>query len=233
MDTSTALGGLLTLASVLLAALLLTPLLGRYIFAVMEGHRTWLTPIVGPFERLIYRAAGIDPTREQGWKSYAMSFGVFTLVSIVALYLLQRVQDLLPLNPTGAASVAPELAFNTAVSFATTTDWQNYAGETGVSYLTQMAGLTVQNFVAAAAGLAAAVAHRARPRVAPERGLGNFWVDMTRATLYVLLPIAVDRRDLPGRRRACPRRWPARRRSPRSRARPRRWLHRPHRHRRT
>jgi K+-transporting ATPase ATPase A chain len=184
------LAGLLTLTTVLLAVLLLTPFIGGFIHAVMEGRRTWLTPILGPAERAIYRVAGIDPNEGQGWKAYAGSLGVFTLASVVLLYLLQRLQSILPLNPTGAGAVEPALAFNTAVSFATTTNWQNYAGETGVSHLTQMAGLTVQNFAAAGAGLAAAVA-LGRALGSRREQIGNFWVDLTRATLYVLVPISV------------------------------------------
>ena len=182
--------GLLTLASVLLAVFVLTPPLGGYIHAAMEGRPTRLTPIVGPIERAIYRVARIDPGAEQGWKAYAISLFTFTFASIAVLYLLQRLQGALPLNPSGAGPVPPELAFNTAVSFSTTTDWQNYAGETGVSHLTQMVGLTVQNFVAAAAGLAGAVAV-ARALGSRRALLGNFWVDLTRATLYVLVPISL------------------------------------------
>lgn len=184
------LSAILTLATVLLAVLALTPPVGRLIHDAMEGRPTPLTPIVGPVERAIFRVARIDPTAEQGWKAYAASFGAFTVASVVLLYLVQRLQGDLPLNPTGAGPVAPELAFNTAVSFATTTNWQNYAGETGVSHLTQMVGLTVQNFVAAAGGLAAAVAV-ARAFGSRRTQIGNFWVDLTRATLYVLLPISV------------------------------------------
>jgi K+-transporting ATPase ATPase A chain len=182
--------GLLTLGSVLLAVLVLTPVVGSYIHAAMEGRPTRLTPIVGPIERAVYRVARTDPSAEQGWSAYTVSLLVFTFVSVVALYLLQRLQGLLPLNPTGAGAVAPELAFNTAVSFSTTTDWQNYAGETGVSHLTQMTGLAVQNFVAAAGGLAAAVAV-ARALGSRRTTIGNFWVDLTRATLYVLLPVSI------------------------------------------
>ena len=184
------LSGLLTLASVMLAVFLLTPLLGGLIHAALEGRRTLLTPIVGPVERVIYRLAGVDPSREQGWKAYSVSFITFTFASIAILYVLQRLQGALPLNPTGAANVAPDLAFNTAVSFSTTTDWQNYAGETGASHLVQMAGLTVQNFVAAAGGLAAAIA-LARALSSRRTRIGNFWVDLTRGTLYVLLPISL------------------------------------------
>jgi K+-transporting ATPase ATPase A chain len=181
---------LLTLVTVLVAVVLITPSLGSYIYAAMEGRPTRLTPILGPVERAVYRVARIDPSVEQGWKAYAASLGVFTLVSVVFIYLLQRFQGFLPLDPTGAGAVAPDLAFNTAVSFATTTNWQNYAGETGVSHLTQMAGLTVQNFVAAGGGLAAAVAV-ARALGSRQSEIGNFWTDLTRATIYVLLPISV------------------------------------------
>jgi potassium-transporting ATPase potassium-binding subunit len=182
--------GILTLATVMLAVLALTPPLGGYIHAAMEGRPTVLSPFLGPIERGIYRVTRIDPQEMQSWRAYTASLLVFTFVSIAALYLIQRFQGVLPLNPTGAGPVAPELAFNTAVSFSTTTDWQNYAGETGVSQLTQMMGLTVQNFLAAAGGLAAAAAV-ARGLGSRRSLLGNFWVDLTRATLYVLLPISV------------------------------------------
>ena len=181
--------GILTLATVMLTVLALTPPVGGYIHAAMEGHHNVLSPFLRPVERTIYRLAGIDPGEMQSWKAYTASLLVFTFVSIAALYLIQRLQGSLPLNPTGAGAVAPELAYNTAVSFSTTTDWQNYAGETGVSQLTQMMGLTVQNFLAAAGGLAAAAAV-ARGLGSRLHLLGNFWVDLTRATLYVLLPIS-------------------------------------------
>jgi Potassium-transporting ATPase A subunit len=173
---------LLTLTSVVLAVFLLTPPIGRLIYAAMEGQPTPLSPIVRPVERAIYRVARLDPDEEQDWRGYAASVVVFTVVSVLALFLLQVYQASLPLNPTGAGPVPPDLAVNTAVSFATTTNWQNYAGETGVSHFTQMAGLTVQNFVAAAAGLATAVA-LARALGSRRSRIGNFWVDVTRATL--------------------------------------------------
>lgn len=182
--------GILTLTTVMVVVLALTPSIGAYIHAAMEGRPNALTPVLRPIERGIYGATRIDATEMQSWKAYAASLLVFTFVSIVALYFIQRFQGVLPLNPTGAGPVAPELAFNTAVSFSTTTDWQNYAGETGVSQLTQMMGLTVQDYVAAAGGLAAAAAV-ARGLGSRRTLLGNFWVDLTRATLYVLLPISV------------------------------------------
>jgi K+-transporting ATPase ATPase A chain len=142
-------------------------------------------------ERGIYRAAGIDPSREQGWKGYAAALLVFSLLSILVLYVLQRAQAALPLNPTGAPAVPPDLALNTAVSFVTNTNWQNYSGESTMAHLTQAAGLGVQNFLSAAAGLAVAIAmvRGITRRTSPT--IGSFWADLTRSTLYVLLPIAL------------------------------------------
>jgi potassium-transporting ATPase potassium-binding subunit len=177
---------------VLLAAVVaLTPPLGAYIARVMSGERTFLQPALGPIERLVYRSLRLRPEREQTWKAYARSLLVFSLASIVALYLLQRVQGLLPLNPDGFGAVDPYLALNTAVSFVTNTNWQNYLGEQTMSHLTQMAGLAVQNFVSAGVGLAVAVALiRGLTRRRAER-IGNFWVDLTRGVLFVLLPLSV------------------------------------------
>jgi len=181
----------LTLVITLLAALLLaTPLIGGYMAAVLEGERTLLSPVLRPVEGGIYRLAGIDPGREQRWSRYTLSMLAFSFASIAALYLLQRLQTFLPLNPTAAPAVSPALAFNTAVSFVTNTNWQNYAGETTMSHLTQMAGLTVQNFVSAAVGIAVAIALvRGLVRRSADT-IGNFWVDLVRTTLYVLLPLA-------------------------------------------
>jgi K+-transporting ATPase ATPase A chain len=182
--------GLLTLAALFAAVLLATPFLGRYMANVLEGHRTIMSPLVGPVERGIYRVAGIDPEREQGWRSYAISVLVFSFASIVLLYLQQRFQAGLPLNPTGVGPVPEDLALNTAVSFTTNTNWQNYSGESTMAHLTQAAGLAVQNFASAAVGIAIAIAlvrgivRRTSPTI------GNFWADLTRSTLYVLLPIA-------------------------------------------
>lgn len=178
----------ITLAAAILVA---TPLVGGYMASVLEGRPTLLSPVLAPVERAAYRLAGIDPTREQGWSRYAVSVVLFSVASMLLLYLLQRLQGALPLNPTAAAAVSPELAFNTAVSFVTNTNWQNYAGETTMAHLTQMAGLTVQNFASAAVGIAVAIA-LVRGLVRRESAtIGNFWADLLRATLYILLPIAL------------------------------------------
>ena len=177
----------LTLALVLAAALPLS----RLIDAVYAGRRNYLSPVLGPVERGFYRLAGVDPAREQGWLVYTLSMLAFSLVGFVSLYALQRLQNLLPLNPQRFGAVPPDLAFNTAISFVTNTNWQNYGGETTMSHLTQMLGLTVHNFLSAATGLAMAFALvRAFARSSAET-VGNFWVDMTRVALYVLLPLAI------------------------------------------
>jgi K+-transporting ATPase ATPase A chain len=177
---------------VLLAAVVaLTPPLGAYIARVMSGERTFLQPVLGPVERVVYRGLRLRPDREQTWKAYARSLLLFSLASIVVLYALQRVQGLLPLNPDGFGAVDPYLALNTAVSFVTNTNWQNYLGEQTMSHLTQMAGLAVQNFVSAGVGLAVAVALiRGLTRRRAET-IGNFWVDLTRGVVFVLLPLSV------------------------------------------
>jgi K+-transporting ATPase ATPase A chain len=182
---------LLLLASIVGVAVLVAPFLGRYMARVLGGERTVLAPVLGPVERGIYRLAGIDPTREQGWRAYAVALLVFSLACIAWLYLLQRIQAGLPLNPTGAPAVPEDLAFNTAVSFVTNTNWQNYSGEVAMSHLTQAAGLAVQNFVSAAVGIAIAVALIRGIVRRQAATLGNFWADIVRATLYVLLPISI------------------------------------------
>jgi potassium-transporting ATPase potassium-binding subunit len=175
----------------LLAVVVLTPPLGAYIARVMSGERTFLAPVLGPVERLVYRSLRLHPDREQAWKAYARSLLIFSLASIVGLYVLQRIQGLLPVNPDGFGAVDPYLALNTAVSFATNTNWQNYVGEATMSHLTQMAGLAVQNFVSAGVGLAVAVALiRGLTRRRAET-IGNFWVDLTRGVLFVLLPLSI------------------------------------------
>src|SRR2546428_5811023 len=160
--------------------------------AVMEGRRTWLSPILSPCERLIYRICGISPDQEQRWTKYAASLLAFSAASGLLLYLLQRAQGLLPLNPRHfAGNVTPDLAFNTAWSFVSNTNWQAYTGESTLSYFVQMAGLTVQNFASAAAGLSIAVAlTRGFARRSADT-IGNFWADLTRATLYILLPPSI------------------------------------------
>ena len=167
----------------------LTKPLGWYMARVFAGERTVLRPILGPVERTLYRIAGVDPKKEQSWLDYAFSFLAFNLFGILALYGLQRLQLLLPFNPQAITAVSPDLSLNTAISFTTNTSWQSYAGETTLSYLSQMTGITVQSFLSAASGIAVAFAlirGFARRRSST---IGNFWADMVRATLYVLLPI--------------------------------------------
>ena len=165
--------------------------LGSYITSVFAGERTLLSPLLAPVERGLYRVSGIRSDQEQHWLGYAMAMVVFHMVGFVFLYGLIRLQPLLPLNPDGMGAVAPDLAFNTAVSFVTNTDWQNYGGETTMSYLVQMLGLTVQNFLSAATGIALAVAMIRGFARASAKSLGSFWVDVTRCTLYILLPLCI------------------------------------------
>jgi K+-transporting ATPase ATPase A chain len=170
--------------------LLLTRPLGAYMARVYRG-RVALERGLGWLERLIYRAGGDRAADEMGWKAYALAMLAFNIVGLFAVYLLQRLQGVLPLNPQGMAAVSPDSSFNTAVSFATNTNWQGYGGESTMSYLTQMLALTVQNFVSAASGMATMVALvRGFARHSAET-IGNFWVDMTRGTLYILLPLSV------------------------------------------
>jgi K+-transporting ATPase ATPase A chain len=166
------------------------PPLGRYMARVYEGGPSRLDRLFGPLERFIYRACGIDPEREQRWNVYAVSLLAFSAVSVFVVYALQRVQTDLPFNPTKMANVAPALSFNTAVSFMTNTNWQSYGGEATLSHLTQMVGLTVQQFVSAAAGLAVMAALIRGLSRAGTRTVGNFWVDLIRTVLRILLPIA-------------------------------------------
>ena len=171
--------------------LLLTRPLGGYLNNVLAGRRTLLSPVLLPVERGFYRLAGIDPAEEQSWWVYARAMVVFHIVGFAFLYLLLRLQDLLPLNPQGMSAVPPDLAGNTAVSFLTNTNWQSYGGETTMSYLSQMAGLSVQNFLSAATGIALAVALVRGFARTETKAIGNFWADMVRATLYVLLPFCL------------------------------------------
>jgi K+-transporting ATPase ATPase A chain len=165
--------------------------LGDYMTRVFAGERTFLSPVLVPIERGLYALAGTSEREEQRWTSYAFAMLAFNLAGLLLLYGLQRMQGMLPLNPAGMTAVGPELSFNTAISFVANTNWQNYGGESTMSYLTQMAGLTVQNFVSAATGMAIAVALIRAFSRASGKALGNFWVDMTRATLYILLPICI------------------------------------------
>lgn len=183
--------GWLQISLFFLAVLLVIKPLGLYMARVFSGERTFLSPVLGRVERDLYRVSGITPEKEQSWLGYTLAMLAFSLAGFLALYTMLRLQAYLPQNPQGFPGVPSDLAFNTAVSFVTNTNWQNYGGETTMSHFSQMAGLTVQNFLSAATGMALAVAVTralARSKVAT---LGNFWVDMTRATLYVLLPLAI------------------------------------------
>ena len=170
--------------------------LGAYMTRVFNGERTVLSPVLAPVERWLYRAAGIDARQEQTWLGYAGAMVVFNLAGFVLLYAILRLQAVLPLNPADQGAVAPDLAFNTATSFVTNTNWQSYGGETTLSYLSQMLGLTHQNFVSAASGIAVAVAVIRGFARASTKTLDSFWVDMTRATLYLLLPLCLDRKSV-------------------------------------
>jgi len=183
--------GVLQLVVYLVVLLVLAKPLGAYMARVYEGRRIGLDRALGWLERLIYRMSGISPRAEMGWKTYALTMLIFNLAGVLAVYALQRLQGVLPLNPAGLGAVSPDSSFNTAVSFATNTNWQGYGGETTMSYLTQTLALTVQNFVSAATGMAVAAALiRGFARRSAET-IGNFWVDLTRTTLYILLPLSL------------------------------------------
>ncbi len=171
--------------------LLVTKPLGLYLVAVLERGRTWLDPVVGPVERATYRLCGIDPDREQDWFGYTVSLLAFSLVGLVFTYLLLRGQGRLPLNPQHLPGLPPHLAFNTAVSFTTNTNWQSYGGETTLSYFSQMVALTIHNFTSAAAGIAVAAALVRGIARHSARTIGNFWADLVRTTYYVLVPLSV------------------------------------------
>jgi potassium-transporting ATPase potassium-binding subunit len=175
----------------LAAILAVTVPLGRFMTRVFNRERTWLDPALRPLERLIYRSTTVDETREMRWTEYAMAMLLFSVVSMLVLYLMQRVQQWLPWNPQGFGAVPPELAFNTAASFTTNTNWQAYSGESTMSYLTQMAGLAYHNFVSAATGIALAIAFIRGIAQKEKNTIGNFWVDLVRCTLWVLLPFCI------------------------------------------
>ncbi|MEQ1771645.1 MAG: potassium-transporting ATPase subunit KdpA [Devosia sp.] len=182
--------GWLQIGLMVVAVALAVKPLGLYMASVFDGKRNLLTPIIGPVERLFYAISGVDRGKEQGWLGYTLAMLAFSIAGFVSLYLILRFQNMLPLNPQSFAGLAPDLAFNTAVSFVTNTNWQSYVGETTMSHFSQMAGLTVHNFLSAATGIALAVALTRAFARSSVTTIGNFWVDMTRATLYVLLPIA-------------------------------------------
>lgn len=165
--------------------------LGSYMAYVYQGERTFLTRVLSPVERFIYRLLGVRADDEMDWKTYAIAMLIFNFAGLVLVYLLQRTQGSLPLNPQTLGAVSPDLAFNTAVSFATNTNWQSYSGETTLSYLTQMLGLTVQNFVSAATGMAILMALIRGILRHTARTVGSFWVDLTRGVLYILLPLSL------------------------------------------
>ncbi len=165
--------------------------LGTYMANVYAGQRMFLHPVLEPVERLIYRLAGVPANQEMNWKLYALTVMLFNILGLLVVYLLQRTQNFLPLNPQGLAAVTPDSAWNTAVSFATNTNWQGYGGETTMSYLTQMLALAVQNFVSAATGMAVMVALIRGIARHTTQDIGSFWVDLTRSTLYILLPLSL------------------------------------------
>ncbi len=183
--------GWLQIAIFCVVIIAITRPLGGYMTRVFNGERTFLHPVLRPIERAVYWCCGVDETKEQSWLIYAVAMLLFSIAGFVVLYALQRFQDVLPFNPQGQSAVEQSLAFNTALSFITNTNWQSYVPETTMGYLVQMAGLTVHNFLSAATGIAMAVAvirGFARREV---KAIGNFWVDLTRCTLYVLLPISI------------------------------------------
>ena len=182
---------IIQVAIYVVALLALAYPLGQYMARVYTGTATLAGRVIGPVERLFYRLAGVDPEKEQDWKGYTLGVLLFSLISTLALYLLQRAQAGLPLNPDGVEAVGPEVSFNTAASFVSNTNWQAYGGETTMSYLTQMVGLTVQNFVSAAVGMAVLVALVRGITRKQVSEIGNFWVDLTRSTLYILLPSSI------------------------------------------
>lgn len=186
----TAVGWLQAAVVFALVCVMVKPL-GAYMARVFEGERVFLSPALAPLERGLYRVCRIDPAREMGWKTYAFAVVAFSLVSFAYLYVLLRTQAFLPLNPQGFGNLAPDLAWNTAVSFMTNTNWQFYSGESTMSYLSQMAGLGWHMFVSAGTGMAIAIALMRGLARRSASTIGNFWVDLTRAVLYVLLPIAV------------------------------------------
>jgi K+-transporting ATPase ATPase A chain len=183
--------GTLQLVVFVVVLLALAKPLGAYMARIYEGEPAFLNRIGAPFERLLYRVCGVNPQREMRWTEYAVAAMAFNILGLLAVYALQRLQVWLPLNPQGLGAVSPDSSFNTAVSFATNTNWQGYGGETTMSYFTQMLGLTVQNFVSAATGMAVLIAFVRGFQRASAETIGNFWADLVRTTLYILLPLAL------------------------------------------
>src|SRR4051812_43604031 len=189
-DAMTAIGWAQIILYCAIVVALVKPL-GWYMTRVFDGERTFLSPVLRPVESAIYRIGGVDEKREQHWLTYAVAMLLFHVGGFLLIYGLMRLQGLLPFNPAGQWAVAEDLSFNTAISFITNTNWQNYGGESTLSYLVQMLGLTHQNFLSAATGIALAVALIRGFARSSMRTIGNFWVDVTRCTLYVLLPLCV------------------------------------------
>jgi K+-transporting ATPase ATPase A chain len=181
--------GLLQVVLYVVVLVLITRPIGQYMARVFTGERTFLDRLIGPVERAIYRVTAVDPGAEQSWLGYSFALLVFSAAGAVVTYAIERLQNVLPFNPQGFDGVAPDLAFNTAVSFTTNTNWQFYSGESTMSYFTQMAALAFHNWVSAAAGIAIAIALTRGLARRSGRTIGNFWVDMVRGTLYVLLPM--------------------------------------------
>ncbi|HNX60833.1 MAG TPA: potassium-transporting ATPase subunit KdpA, partial [Spirochaetota bacterium] len=180
------------LISVFFTALIIASVfLGKYMNAVYAGKRVFLSPLIRPVERLIYRVCGVDERSDMDWKTYAKCFTAFTLIGVVVLFLMQMFQRYMPLNPEHLPGVRVDTAINTAISFATNTNWQSYSGEGTMSYFTQMTGLAVQNFLSAAVGIAVGVAFIRGFIRRESSAIGNIWVDLTRGILYVLLPLSV------------------------------------------
>ena len=183
--------GYLQLGFYVVVLIALAKPLGAYMARIYAGEPAVLNRIGAPFERLLYRVCGVDAQREMRWTEYAVAVLAFNILGLLAVYALQRFQGGLPLNPQDLSAVSPDSAFNTAVSFASNTNWQGYGGETTMSTLTQMLGLTVQNFASAATGMAVLVAFIRGFQRASVNTIGNFWVDLVRSTLYILLPLAL------------------------------------------
>src|SRR5258707_3908976 len=184
--------GWLQLAIYVVALAAITKPMGLYLMHVLDDNgRTWLDPVLKPLERVTYRLMGVKADKEHDWKQYTLAMLLFSLVSCIFTYAILRLQHLLPLNPQGFGPVSPDLAFNTAVSFTTNTNWQSYGGESTMSYLSQMVALVIHNFVSAATGIAIAAALVRGIARHSAQTLGNFWVDLVRTTYYLLLPICV------------------------------------------
>src|SRR6266542_4441922 len=165
--------------------------LGSYMAKVYQGEHTFLDRALGPVERFIYRLSGVKADEDMNWKTYAIAVMLFNVMGLLAVYAFQRLQAFLPLNPQGLGAVTPDSSWNTATSFATNTNWQGYGGEVTMSYLSQMVGLDVQNFVSAATGMAVLIALIRGIVRHTAKGIGNFWGDLTRTTLYILIPLAL------------------------------------------